>query len=184
MASEAGSIVGSGTQAVGALIAGQQQSNALDTSAEIQRRNASEAKAAGEFNAHRQELIAGQKIGTTEAAFGASGISTDSGSALDVLMMAHTNAELDRLNILHGADIKAINYQNQASMDELGAKQTLQGSYFNAFSSVVMGGGKAYGAGAGTASQYGGSTAEEGAATDVGGGEAASSSASMDALAL
>lgn len=181
MSSEASAVGGSLFGAAGSLIQGQQQSNALDTAAQVQRENASEALQKGAFDAQRQQLIAGQKIGSAEAAFGASGTTSDSVSAMNVLASSHANAEMDRLNILHGADIRAINYKNQATMDELGAKQTLQGSYFNAVSSIFMGGTKAYSYGMGANSGYS-ATADTGySGADMAGGAGDSAAASSEA---
>ncbi len=142
-------MAGGATSGIGALTQGQDQSNALTTSARIQRENATEALQKGAFDAQRQELIGGQKIGAADAAYGASGVTSTSGSVMDEMAMSHANLEMDRLNILHGADIRSINYNNQASMDSLGAEQTLKGSYMNAVASLFGAGSKAYGYGAG-----------------------------------
>jgi hypothetical protein len=56
-----------------------------------------------------------------------------------VVQASHQNAELDRLNILHGADIRAINYENQAAMDKFGADSAIKGSYWSALGSITGG---------------------------------------------
>jgi hypothetical protein len=154
LASEASSATGSGLGAVGALYEGQAQSSSLDRAALIQRQNAALDLQSGQANADRMMISANQKIGAATTGYAASGVTADSGSALAVLAASHANAELDKQNILHGAIVRATNYNNQASMDEAGAKSALQGSYMNAVSSLMMGGSKVFGASAGSTDQY------------------------------
>lgn len=80
----------------------------------IQEGNARTAEEAGRYNAGRQQDEANKMEGQTRADVGAAGITQDSGSVLDILRQAHTNAELDRLNIIHGADLKASDARNRA----------------------------------------------------------------------
>lgn len=124
--------------AYGALLQGQMTNQSLQAQAGIQTQNAAEAEAQGQFNATEQGLRSSEAIGKEEANFGASGVTATSGSVQNVLAASNAHAELDRLNILHGADIKAINYQNQASMDRYGGQSALLGSYFSAFGSVAQ----------------------------------------------
>lgn len=167
MASEASSASGSMFGAAGALYQGQAQSSALDRAALIQRQNAALDLQTGQANADRMMINANRKIGAATTGYAASGVTADSGSALAVLAASHANAELDKQNILHGAIVRATNYNNQASMDEAGAKSALQGSYMNAVSSLVMGGSKAFGASSGISSKYQG-TKDTGDDSDVG----------------
>jgi hypothetical protein len=98
---------------------------------------------------------------------------------------SHMNSELDRMNILHGADIRAINYQNQASMDRYGGENAKLGGYWKALGALTMGavnvassgtaaappgGGGEGAATAGTAANAGMSEAE---LSEVGGGAGA-----------
>ena len=152
------SLFGGVTSAFGDIVQGQAQGNALDTASDIQKTNARIAEEAGNFNAQKIELAGGQKIGREEAAYGASGVTSTSGSVLNVLAMSHANMELDRLNILHGADIRSINDLNQASMDSIGAQSARTGSYLNAFGSVFGGAAKAYGNQAGSGQYQGADT--------------------------
>ncbi len=152
MASEAGQVSGSLFGAYGSIVQGQQTSSLLDNHAREQRQNATLAVQAAQYNANRQQILSGKRIGAETAAFGASGVTMDSGSVLSVLGDSAASAELDRLNIIHGGDVRAINYQNQASLDEYAAKNALQASYWNAASSIAMGGSKAFGSGSGKTS--------------------------------
>lgn len=137
----AGLAIGSGLQAIGALQQGQSTANSLDAQANLQIQNAAEAEAAGHFNAMRSTLNSNQKIGTITANYGASGVTSASGSVQSVLTASASNAEMDRLNILHGADLQAIQYENQASMERRGAQSAITGSIFSALGAGAKAGG-------------------------------------------
>lgn len=125
---------------------GQSTYDALNTQANLQEQNAEEALAQGQAQATRQQLTADKKIGTSVAAYAASGVQSNSGSVLEVLRNSAQNSELDRLNILHGADLKAINYRNQAALDRFGGKSALAGAQWSALGSLTAGGIKSYSA--------------------------------------
>lgn len=138
----AGMAFGSGLQAIGALQQGQATANSLNAQADLQIQNAAEAEAAGRFNAMRSTLNANQKIGTIAANYGASGVTSASGSVQAVLTASASNAEMDRLNILHGADLQSIQYENQASMERRGAQSAITGSIFSAVGAGAQAGGR------------------------------------------
>ena len=140
-----GGIVG----AAGALVQGQMTSDSLNVQANYLDQQGQEAEAQGKYDAFRQQLIAGKKIGAGEAGYGAAGVSSNSGSALQVMQASNMNAELDRLNILHGADLKAINLQNQAALDRFGADSAETGAKWAAFGDIVGAAGKIAAGGAG-----------------------------------
>lgn len=141
MAQGAGAVAG-GIKGIGDISAGNNKRAALERAAQVQRMDAQEALQAGEINAARQGMIADQKIGSTEAGYGASGV-TESGSVLHVLEASHKNAELDVMGIRYGAKIRAVNFMNQASMDELAGQNAQIAGYFDAFSDVIGASGKA-----------------------------------------
>lgn len=124
---------------IGAIMAGQSTANSLNAQANLQLQNAQEAEAQGQYNALKSQLASSLKLGTISANYGASGVQATSGSVQDVIASSTSSAELDRLNILHGADVKAINYENQAAMDKVGAQSAITGSYFQAAGSIIGG---------------------------------------------
>lgn len=144
----AAAVAGAAVGIYGSLKSGQDEYNALSLQAKLQRQNATEALQKGQVDADRQQLIAGHRIGSEEAAFSASGVGMDSGSVMAVLGASHAASELDRMNILHGATIRAINYENQAGFDERGAASAREGSYWRALSFGLGGASKVYGQGA------------------------------------
>ena len=141
--------LGGGVSAFGALQAGEDQSAALDRAAKIERNNAALDIQTGEANAELSSIHSNKAISAISAGYGASGIAADSGSVLNVLAASTSNAELDRQNIMHGAKVRAVNYENQATMDDIGANSARQGSYMNAFASLLGAGSKAWGQSAG-----------------------------------
>jgi hypothetical protein len=165
----AGAAAGKVVGAAGAIMQGQAQAAALNAHADQQIQNAQEAENQGQFDAVRSDMNSGLKIGRITANYGASGVSASSGSVLDVLGASHMNAELDRQNILHGADVRAINFQNQASMDRVGATNAIQGSYWSALGQLGAGGADAYSKAYGGATPTGGSgSSGEGSIEDYG----------------
>lgn len=132
-------MLGGPFNAYGSIMSGQMTADTLNAQAGQQDAMAREAEAAGKYNASRQMMAANQKIGQSVAAYGAAGVTSNSGSVGAVLASSAANAEADRLNILHGADIKAINYNNQASMDRYGAQSAIAGSHWQAFGAITGG---------------------------------------------
>lgn len=168
-------VAGAAISAYGDVQQGQMTSDTLNKQADNLTQQAAEAESKGQYDAMRSGMLATQRIGTATAAYGASGVGAGSGSVLDVTQAAHQNAELDRLNILHGADIRAINYDNQASMDRFGGESAVMGGYWKALGALSMGAVKADGMGAGppqttgTTSGVGdGATSGEAAGADTG----------------
>lgn len=143
------SILGGLTSAAGSYYTGQSTANALDAQAQLNTENAQLATEQGQFDAMRQGMIASQKLGAMRANYGASGVESTSGSVMDVMQSSAMNAEMDTANILHGAQVKAINYANEANMEKLGANNAVNASYLNMFASVVGGGAGAFGQTAG-----------------------------------
>lgn len=145
MSSEAAGVSGSAIGSVGDLYTGNAQATALQTQATQNQRNAQLALEQGQYDSMRVGMQVAQKVGAIHANYGASGVESTSGSVLDVLNASAINGEMDTQNILKGAQVKAINFENEASMENLGAQNAKTASYFNALSSLTMGSGKAFG---------------------------------------
>lgn len=132
--------IGGGFSGIGSIIQGNMQGDALDFQAGVNATNAQEAREQGAYNASRSQLLANKRIGAMRAGYGAAGISANSASASAVLMSSAANAELDRLNILHQADIKAVNFDNQAMLDRQGAENSRKGGYLGGVAGLVTAG--------------------------------------------
>ena len=131
-------------QGYGNYLSGQSQADALQYQSQAATINANEARQQGAFEASRSMVFANQKIGAQVAGYAAAGVDTTSGSALAVIQSSHANAELDRLNILHGADIKAINFENQSSIDKIAAGNTRQAGNLGLATGGIGAGANAY----------------------------------------
>ena len=160
MSSYAGQTTGMGFQAFGALVQGQNTANVLNQQAEIQRQNATQALQAAKLNADKQTMMATKHLGNISAEYAAGGVDQSSGSVLAVLGASAANAELDRQNIIHGGDIRAVNFQNQASIDANNANNAVKASYFNALSAMVAGGAGMLSQGSGGSSKGGGGASQ------------------------
>lgn len=122
--------------AYGAKQDAQQRAFELEAEAKDAEQNAIMAREAGRYNAQRQGIIAAKTIGGIRADYAASGVTSDSGSALEVLRESHANAELDRQNILYGADARARNYEARASSARAGARGVRGAGDINAFAAL------------------------------------------------
>ncbi len=142
-------VAGQAFSAFGAAQEGQDTGNALDSQARIQRRNAANAIIAAKQDAYKQSLMSAKQYGAAEASYAAGGVASNSGSVLGVLAASAANAELDRQNILYGGDIRALSYQNQASIDESNARRARDAGTEKALSFGIGAATKSYAGGGG-----------------------------------
>lgn len=171
-----GAVAGGVIGGIGSILAGQSTSKTLQYNAQIQENNANAALTSASLNADKQELQAQRVIGQAKANYGASGVSATSGSVLNVIAASAGNAELDRQNTLYGGQVKATNYENQASLDSFEADQTMKGAWTSAIGGVITAGimSNASGGGGGGSTSGGGLTGENAAAGGELSGEDAS----------
>lgn len=169
-----GGVMGAG----GALMEGDERSKALTAEAEAADKNAKLAREDAAYNAERQSMNAGQRIAQMRTGFAASGITSDSVSALEVLRMSSINAEMDRLNIVHGGEMRARNLEDRATAARIGARKAKKIGQINAFTALFGAGAKAasYGDSGGSSSMgstdsggsYSGSDSSGGSYLDAG----------------
>lgn len=133
------SMIGGPFNAYGSIVQGGMTSDSLNNQAGLADANADEAERQGQYNATKQGLVSAQKIGTSVASYGANGVTQSSGSVENVIGASNANAEMDRLNILHGADVKALNYHNQALLDRFGANSAKLAGYWGAAGAITGG---------------------------------------------
>lgn len=167
-------IIGGIISAAGAMQQGNDTASALNRQAELQRRNAAGAIAAAKQNAYRQGLSSAKMLGGADAGYAAAGVSHDSGSVLDVIAASASNAELDRQNILYGGEIRAVNFQNQAAIDEASGVNAQRAAGFNAFAGLFGGAVKTYAnySGGGGGGGSGGATGDYAGPDQPAGGQA------------
>lgn len=148
-------IVGAAIAAVGALRSASAKASADKYNGQIAEQNAAIATSQGEAAAQAQQRDAERQIGRGAAAYGASGVSVDSGSPTDVLADSARSAMLDNLTVRYNATLRGTAYKDQANLYSTEAANDTTSGYLNAASSVVGALGKAYGAGAGTGMNMG-----------------------------
>ncbi len=128
--------IGGFLQAGGSIMEAHDKADAYNKEAEDYERNASRTRSVGQYNAMRLNIAAGRKFGGISADYAASGVSSDSQSVLDVLQSSHVNAEFDRLNVLHGAEMRAQSMDERSLYDRSASNRATQMGYFNAVTSV------------------------------------------------
>ena len=137
-------LIAGGLEAFGQLSEADNKAQALRDEADAETLNAALARRVAKYNAERQQTIATQKIGEVVAGYAASGVAQNSGSVLDILRQSHTNAELDRLNILHEGDMRAYNALSRSRALRSQASDVKSSGAFGALISAFSGGAKAY----------------------------------------
>ncbi len=130
-------IFGGMLSGVGQIRDSKEKSASLENEANIAEMNARQAREVGQYNARRQELETNQRIGAIEADVGASGISSDSGNVLDILRQTAVNSELDRQNILRGAELSARSAEYRATQARYGAKQVKGATRLNVMATML-----------------------------------------------
>jgi hypothetical protein len=139
--------VSAGVAALGAVRSSQAQAAAANYNAQLADQNAQVANAQGAAAAEAQERDSKRRIGSMLAAYGASGVQTDTGSPTDVLADSARSASLDNLTIKYNAKLRAMGLEAQAGLDRSTASNATQAGYINATSAVLSGASKAYGTG-------------------------------------
>jgi hypothetical protein len=97
------------------------------------------AQQQGEAAAEQQQKQAKQAIGAEIAGYGASGVSSGAGSALDVLASSASNAELDRQNLLYDSKLRALGYRDQSDLDNAAAGNAQTAGELKAGSALLTG---------------------------------------------
>lgn len=136
-------MAGSALSAMGAI----SQANAAQASAsynaqlrENDARTATNQAGQDAAQVRREGLLA---QGRAVAGYGASGVSTDEGSPLDVLAMSAGQAKLDEETVLYHGRLKATGYSQAASLERFSGKTAKEQGYLNAASYLIGGAGKA-----------------------------------------
>jgi hypothetical protein len=143
-------IVGAVMGVVGALRSANAKAAADRYNGKVAEQNAAIATSQGEAAAQAQQRDAERQMGRGMAAYGASGVSLDSGSPTDVLADSARSAMLDNLTVRYNATLRGTAYKDQAALSYSEASNDMTSGYLNAASSVVSAAGKMYGAGGGT----------------------------------
>jgi len=133
---------GGGVSAVGNIIQGQVSKGMANSQADIADQNANEAMAKAAVDEQRQRIRSRMVIGSDRAGYGAAGVSSAEGSALEVLSSSAAQGEFDAQMIRHNGAIQALNYRNESAMLRYQGRQAEIGSFFGGASSLLLSGAK------------------------------------------
>jgi len=128
--------------AIGAVRAGQAQAGAANYNALVAQQNAGIANAQGAAAADAQWRNAERRIGSSIAAFGGSGVQGSTGSTTDVLADNIQSATLDNLNTQYNYKLRALGFQDQASLDRSNASNASTSGYLSAVGTLIGGAAK------------------------------------------
>ena len=147
----AGASFGLGLLSAGASIFQQEaQQKILNQNAGVLRQNAGLARASGQENARMIRMGKDQAIGTQRATWGASGLSMESASLLDVQANTSVQYELDAQKAIYNSELQARGLEYAATMQQyqgrvqkqstqIGAGLTVLASGVNSVNSVYRG---------------------------------------------
>lgn len=144
--------VGAGVSAYSAVQQGNAAAAAANYNSKLAAQNAAIAQQQAQSQATQQQQRARATIGSEEAAYGASGVST-SGSPLDVLASSAQQSEFGRQTIMYQGALKSLGYNDQTQLDNAAAGNAQQQGDLKAGSAVLTGASSAIGrfGGAGSA---------------------------------
>lgn len=139
-------------QGISQVMSTQGQVRSLSAQAGVAEKNADLAILQAKFNAQNQVIQSQKQIAAGEAGYAASGVS-GGGSVFAVIADSMINAELDRLSIIHGGDVRAANFRNQAASAKQASRDASAAGFFNVLSTGFMA--------AGSAAKYGGGGSQD-----------------------
>jgi len=117
----------------------QAASDTADYNAKVATQNAAAATQQGLQAQQLQRQDAERKLGGMVANYGANGIDPGSGTATDVINDSISQATLDNLNIKYNYQLKALGYQNSATLDSSAASNDTTAGYLSAAGSALGG---------------------------------------------
>ena len=136
----AGSILGGNSQAANDRYQAQVAMNNAGTAAKA----GDTALAQGQVAAQQQYQVGSQRQGQARAAFGADGVSANSGSAVDVQSGIARTTALDVGAVGYNADVQAVglrnqvaNYDTQANVDRTAASNAVTSGFLGAAGSLI-----------------------------------------------
>ncbi|MCW5621967.1 MAG: hypothetical protein KIS79_12750 [Burkholderiales bacterium] len=127
---------------IGAITGAVSQSNAAKYNAAVAQQNATSSRQASALEETRLRVQQRRELGRMHTQIGASGLTMDSFG--DFLSNQETEMELDALLVRHGGEMRALGYQNEASLERSRAKSARTGGYISAAGDLVAGGERVY----------------------------------------
>lgn len=140
--------------AVSAVSQAQQQKSAAKYNEKVANQQAQSARDVAAANADAQRRRSAKTIGSMQAQYGASGV-TSEGSPLDILEQSARDAEMDYQNILYGGELSALGHQNTAALEKSRGKNAMASGYLSAAGSLFSAAGRSAGASGSESSSVG-----------------------------
>jgi len=131
--------VGAATQAVGAVVAGNQAAAAANATAQANDNAAKVAEAEGAINEAAVRNNNRRLLGKQIAGTAANGV-TLSGSPLDFTLDSLVDAEMEALTARYQGTTQANNLRTQATMDRYSAKTAKTNGYLGGAAALISGG--------------------------------------------
>jgi len=143
-------LAGTAISAVGAIQQGNAANKAAKYNAAVAEGNAAAARRDAAENARRQRRLNRKAAGT---------LRNRDFVAMDVLEDEVKEGELKALDLLHGGEVQAAGFQNNATLERMRGKAAQKAGYMNAAGTLLSGGAKAAGGFSSGASYAPGSSA-------------------------
>lgn len=137
-------IASAGVQAAGAIQKARADEQAARYNKAITNRNASIARQQTEADVISLRKAQFKEFGAIRAAVAASGVTME-GSPLDLIESGVSEAELDIQRLRYSGELKAMGYESDAALYEMGGKNARRAGYYNAASALLTGAADAYG---------------------------------------
>ena len=134
--------VGTAVNAYGQYQAGKAQKRAYEYNAQVQEQNAKMAQEQAEYEARRQKSRTRKMLAAQRVAYNASGVVGNAGTALDTLRQTMMEGEMDRMAILYGGDVEAVNQRSQAALSRMQGKAAYKAGMFGAAGTLLSGAGQ------------------------------------------
>lgn len=112
--------------------------------AQTEQRNALIAQQQGQAAAEAQNRRMRMALGSQQAAYGASGVSGDIGSPVDVFASSVQQGTLDNLTLKYNAKLRGMGYQSSAALDSAAASNASTSGMLNAAGTALGGASRAY----------------------------------------
>jgi hypothetical protein len=116
----------------GTMSQGMSAKSAADYNAKIASDQAKQVDQQAAFDVAQNDADARRRLATQKAAYGASGVVTDSGSPLEVAAEDTKQAALDDMTIRYNAALQKRGLRAQAAADRASGSRALSGSIFSA----------------------------------------------------
>jgi len=112
--------------------------------AQLMEQNAQFREEKARYDADKQQRRLRRALGKQRAGYGASGVVSDTGSALDVRMNDVIEGEIDRLTIMYEGAIEAADYRGRGRLEIMKGKSKQKAGYMSALSTGFKAGGQYY----------------------------------------